>query len=122
MGIVKRMVCLASSRKLNGRCVAGRELAAGQPAGWLRPVSQRAHEEVSEYERQYKDGQRPSCIGCHRHTATCSETKGVPAGELAARSGAPLGEGRSRNLERSPSTGGIPCPTVGERSPHVKRP
>lgn len=36
MSIVKRMVLgeLTRSRELNGRCVAGRELAAGQ-AGWM---------------------------------------------------------------------------------------
>lgn len=59
MGTVKRMVCLANSRKLNGRCIAGRELRTGQAAAWLRPVSDREHEEVSEYERQYEDGSDP---------------------------------------------------------------
>lgn len=59
MGMVKRIICLANSRKLNGRCVAGRELVNGRPGGWLRPVSDREHEEVSEYERQYQDGSDP---------------------------------------------------------------
>ncbi len=49
----KRIVCLANSRKLQGRCIAGRELVSGKPAAWIRPVSDREHEEVSEYERQY---------------------------------------------------------------------
>jgi hypothetical protein len=62
MAIVKRMVCLANSRKLSGRCVAGKELVGDRPLRWLRPVSQREHEEVSEYERQYEDGSDPHVL------------------------------------------------------------
>lgn len=63
MTIVKRIVCLANSRKLNGRCIAGIEFpASGQAGGWLRPVSAREHEEVSEYERQYRDGSDPRVL------------------------------------------------------------
>jgi hypothetical protein len=59
---MKRMVCLANSRKLQGRCIAGRELINEQPVGWLRPVSAREREEVSEYERQYQDGSDPRIL------------------------------------------------------------
>lgn len=59
MAIIKRMVCLANSRKLLGRCIVGREILEGRPANWIRPVSDRPHEEVSEYERQYEDGSDP---------------------------------------------------------------
>lgn len=60
---IKRMLCLANSRKLSGRCIAGIELTgANVAAGWMRPVSDRLHEEVSEHERQYEDGSDPRLL------------------------------------------------------------
>ena len=60
---VKRIVCLANSRKMSGRCIAGKELLIdGSPGQWVRPVSARESEEVSEYERRYQDGSDPRVL------------------------------------------------------------
>jgi hypothetical protein len=60
MSEVKRLVCLANSRKLSGRCLAGKE--TGGSGTWVRPVSDRLHQEVSEHERQYEDGSDPKVL------------------------------------------------------------
>ena len=63
LGGTKRIVCLANSRKLSGRCIAGKEiLGDGRPGAWVRPVSDREAGEVSEYERQYEDGSDPGVL------------------------------------------------------------
>ena len=60
---VKRIICLANSRKLAGRCIAGREVVQERGGGtWIRPVSERESGEVSEYERQYRDGSDPKVL------------------------------------------------------------
>lgn len=62
MAITKRILCLANSKKNCGRCVAGRELTAAGAGQWIRPVSSRPGEEVSEDERHYEDGSDPKLL------------------------------------------------------------
>lgn len=58
MEIIK-IVCLANSRKICGRCIAGKIIESNK---WIRPVSNRNSEEISEGEQQYKDGQMPKLL------------------------------------------------------------
>ena len=59
---VKRIVCLANSRKMSGRCIAGYELVEGRFGGWVRPVSSREHEEVALEEQRYENGDIPQLL------------------------------------------------------------
>lgn len=61
-GYSKRIVCFANSRKPGGRCIAGREYAAGAVGGWVRPVSARTSAEISLDERRYENGQQPQVL------------------------------------------------------------
>lgn len=54
-----KIVCLANSRKISGRCIAGK---IAEENKWIRPVSNRESEEISEEERRYKNGQMPKLL------------------------------------------------------------
>ena len=62
MNYVKRIVCLAHSRKMSGRCIAGLEIEGSQIGDWIRPVSNRSTEEISLSERRFEDGSEPDLL------------------------------------------------------------
>ena len=60
MPYTKTIVCLANSRKLTGRCVAGKEWDGQKPGAWCRPVSARDRGELTAerwYRRTWRDPQ-----------------------------------------------------------------
>ncbi|MBM3494103.1 MAG: hypothetical protein FJX72_07260 [Armatimonadetes bacterium] len=62
MAEVKRVVCLADSRKDRHRCVAGIEIADGRQVGWIRLVTKHENGVVYERERRYEDGTEPRVL------------------------------------------------------------
>lgn len=62
MNYSKRIVCLANSRKLSGRCIAGREISGNAIGDWVRLVSSRVNEEISLEERRFEDGSEPALL------------------------------------------------------------
>jgi hypothetical protein len=60
--VTKKIVLLANSRKHAGRCLAGREIVDNGYLGWIRPVSAREGEELSEREREFGDGSDPKVL------------------------------------------------------------
>ena len=58
----ERIVCLATSRKPGGRCIAGKKWTAKGAGAWVRPVSVRPGAEIELTERQYADGSEPKLL------------------------------------------------------------
>lgn len=58
----KTILCLANSRKISGRCIAGLEIVDGEAADWIRPVSRRENSELSERDRNFNNGKDPQVL------------------------------------------------------------
>ncbi len=56
------MICLASSLKRGGLCVAGRELTGAGLGSWTRPVSARPGAELTYLEYRYETGLGPKLL------------------------------------------------------------
>lgn len=52
-------ICLANSRKLGGRCIAGKDLTN---KSWIRPVSSLKAGTLFPYQMEYRDGSMPACL------------------------------------------------------------
>jgi len=62
MHYTKRIICLANSRKMLGRCIAGLEMVGEGVGGWLRPVSNRSTAQISRSDRRFEDGSEPDLL------------------------------------------------------------
>ncbi len=58
----KTIICLANSRKISGRCIAGREIIGSQIGDWIRPTSARETAELSEDDRRFANGKDPRVL------------------------------------------------------------
>ncbi len=54
-----KIVCLTNSRKISGRCIAGKIIGSNK---WIRPISNGEGEEISKEEQRYKNGQMPKLL------------------------------------------------------------
>ena len=60
--MIKRIVCLANSRKWSERCIAGIEISGPRLGTWVRPVSIGEHTQLSKKERMLSNGQEPRLL------------------------------------------------------------
>ena len=56
--VTKTIVCLANSFRPGGSCVAGIEIKNCQFGPWIRPISHRQDQAISENEKTYADGSK----------------------------------------------------------------
>lgn len=79
MSYTKTFLCLACSRKPDGRCVAGKEWVNGVFGGWIRPVTPGEHSAVTNEQRKYPDGYSAVVLDYVTAEFTGRETGGFQA-------------------------------------------
>lgn len=62
MAYIKRIVCLANSRKLGGRCIAGKEVWQSGYGEWIRPIGYTETGELALSQIQCQDRQIPRLL------------------------------------------------------------
>jgi|JI10StandDraft_1071094.scaffolds.fasta_scaffold97456_4 hypothetical protein len=63
MSYMELVACFANSRKMGGRCIAGKVLREDGGVGcWIRPVSSRDTHELSQESASYADGSEPELL------------------------------------------------------------
>jgi len=62
MNYIKKIGCLANSRRPSGRCIAGKEILSNGYGPWIRPISPRPSGEISEEERRFENGEDPRVL------------------------------------------------------------
>lgn len=62
MNYEKTIICLANSRKMSERCIAGLEFEGRRVGGWIRPVSSRAEGEISASDRSIENSAEPGLL------------------------------------------------------------
>jgi len=72
----KQIICLANSRKLKGRCIAGIEISDAQDSIWIRPVTESPTGEIPEIECAYSLGHPISVLDVLKVRLAGSRAKG----------------------------------------------
>ena len=62
MNYAKTIICLANSRKMSGKCIAGLEFEDRQVGGWIRPVSIWPDGEITVSDRPMENGAEPELL------------------------------------------------------------
>lgn len=76
MPYTKSVLCLAASWKRGGTCIAGKVYGSGRFHEWIRPVSDRQDEEISDDERLKDNGYLTDVLDIVDITFECSKPNG----------------------------------------------